>query len=99
VAGDQTSNRTDGVGIHDARYEHSYQSQSSLFWSIRVDVAIAYSRHGSEGPIQTEYVFRINISMIDSSNYKPTVWIGKFVVTDYEEKASYPMGDKGDQND
>ena len=64
-----------------------------------MNISIAYGGHGCEGPIKTEYVFRIDISMIDACNYKPTVWIGKFIIADHEKEAGDPVSDKGDQND
>jgi len=37
--------------------------------------------------------------MINASNYKPAVWVGKFVIAYHEEEACDPMGYKSDQND
>lgn len=64
-----------------------------------MNIAIADCCHSCEGPIKTENVLRIDIRLINTSNYKPTVWVGKFALSNDKKEASDPMCDKGDHND
>jgi hypothetical protein len=94
----KTTNRTYSVSIHNTRYKHSYKSQSSFSWGIRMNITITNCCHSSKCPIQTENIFGSNWTILNTTLIYPAIFMQITLSrTNIPKETRYPMCNKSNQ--